>query len=112
MHALPVWRPSSPSPRNILIAGVISAVLVGYVAPVHDLLTQRDELVKAQSALEASKVTRRSLQSQLRSTQRADVLERRARAQGAVKPGERAFIVEDPNGANGLSSPAAVVPGS
>ena len=86
------------SPRALLAAGVVTAVMLGYIAPVHDLLDQRGRLVRAQAELEAAKATRHSLQTQLRSTQRADVLERRARAQGAVRPGERAFIVEDPSG--------------
>lgn len=96
MHARSPRRPPLPSPRTFIAAGVVSAVLLGYIAPVSDLMAQRNQLVREQHELEQMKAVRRSLQAQLRSTQRADVLERRARAQGAIKPGERAFIVESP----------------
>ncbi len=71
---------------------------MGYIAPVHDLLSHRQELVREQQTLEVMKQQRRSLQAQLRALQRDDVIERRARALGAAKPGERTFIVEEPAG--------------
>lgn len=81
-------------------------MLLGYIAPVHDLLDQWSQLSAAQHQLEAAKATRRSLQAQLNASRRADVLERRARAQGAVKPGERAFTVEGADGNDGIDAPA------
>lgn len=109
MNARSPRRPPSPSPRNIAAAGVITAVLLGYIAPVHDLLDQRSQLNEAQHQLEAAKATRRSLQAQLHASRRADVLERRARAQGAVRPGERAFTVEGAGPDDGID---AALPGA
>ncbi len=61
--------------------------------------------MREQQTLEAMKQQRRSLQGQLRALQRDDVIERRARALGAAKPGERIFIVEEPARDGSATSP-------
>jgi len=88
-------RSVTPSPRNILVAGIVTAVAAGYLGPVHGYLEQRGELRTQQAALERLEARRESLRAQLRSLDRDDVIERRARAAGMVRPGERAFIIRD-----------------
>lgn len=91
-----VREPSSPSPRNIVVAGIVSAVLIGYVGPVHGYLSQRGELAKEQRALTSMLATRNALHAQLAALGRDEVLEMRARELGLVRPGERAFIMRPP----------------
>jgi len=85
----------TPSPRNILLAGIVTAVGLGYLGPVNGYLEQRAELQRQRDNLERIEARRDSLRAQLQSLDRPDVIERRARAAGMVRPGERAFIIRD-----------------
>ena len=61
------------SPRRIIVAGMLTALMAGYIGPVRGYLDQRAELRDEQG--------------------QDPVLEARARQLGLVKPGERAFLV-------------------
>lgn len=79
--------------RRIFIAGLLTALLLGYVGPVSGYLNQRAELRDESAKLEVLEQRRETLRKQIADLNKADVLEARARAIGLVKPGERAFIV-------------------
>ena len=79
--------------RRIIIAGLLTALLLGYVGPISGYLSQRAELRDESAKLAVLEHNRESLRHQIAALNTADVLEARARAIGLVKPGERAFLV-------------------
>lgn len=92
-------RPSHPPgsiairARRIIIAGLLTALVLGYIGPVSGYLSQRSELRDESAKLSQLEQKRETLRHQIADLNRADVLEARARAIGLIKPGERAFIV-------------------
>ncbi len=79
--------------RRIIIAGLLTALILGYVGPVRGYLSQRAELRDESAKLAVLEQNRDQLKRQIAELNKADVLEARARAIGLIKPGERAFIV-------------------
>jgi len=77
----------------LILAGLLSALVLGYVGPVRGYLAQRSELQQESARLAVLEQNRDSLRKQIAELNKADVLEARARAIGLIKPGERAFIV-------------------
>lgn len=75
------------------MAGVLSALLIGYIGPVRGLLDQRAALAKEQAHLAQLERTRDAIQAQIDDLDQPAVLEARARALGLVAPGERPFVV-------------------
>ena len=85
--------------RRIIVAGLLTALVLGYVGPVRGYLAQRTELRDESAKLEVLEQNRDTLRRQIAELNKADVLEARARAIGLIKPGERAFIVRGTLGA-------------
>jgi cell division protein FtsB len=81
------------SPRRIIVAGVLTALMAGYIGPVRGYLDQRAELRDEQGKLAMLEQRRDTLRTQLAALGQDPVLEARARQLGLVKPGERAFLV-------------------
>ena len=89
-------RPPGSTPinaRRIIILGLLTALLLGYVGPVSGYLAQRAELRDESAKLAVLEHNRATLRRQIADLNRADVLEARARSIGLIKQGERAFIV-------------------
>ena len=83
-------------PRTVILAGLLTALALGYIGPSNAYLSQRAELHAQQSGLDRLEARHRSLNAQLAALERNDVLEARARTLGLVKPGERAFVIKFP----------------
>ena len=81
------------SPRRIIVAGMVTALIAGYIGPVRGYLDQRAELHQEQGKLAMLEQRRDTLRTQLAALGQDPVLEARARQLGLVKPGERAFLV-------------------
>jgi len=79
--------------RRLIVAGVLTALLLGYAGPVKGYLDQRAELREERAKLERLQDQRASLRAQLAALNQDPVLEARARELGLVRPGERAFRV-------------------
>ena len=79
--------------KLIFIAGVLSAVLLGYVGPVQAYLAQRSELAHQREVLSELELKRDRLERQAKESLRPDVLEAQAREQAMIKPGERAYVI-------------------
>ncbi len=75
------------------MAGVLTALLLGYIGPVRGYLDQRATLRQEQTRLHELEQTRDALRTQIADLGQPAVLEARARALGLVEPGERAFVV-------------------
>lgn len=89
-------RPPGSTPinaRRIIILGLLTALLLGYVGPVSGYLAQRSEFRTESAKLAVLEHNRETLRRQIADLNKADVLEARARSIGLIKPGERAFIV-------------------
>lgn len=90
-------RPRSPatrSPRTIVLAGVLTAVCIGYIGPVNGYISQRSELTRERADLAQLQARRDALAAQLKALERADVLEARARQLGLLKPGEKGYVLK------------------
>lgn len=77
----------------MILAGIVTAILIGYVGPVNGYLGQRAELRAERAQLAQLEARRGSLTAQLAALERDDVLATRARGLGMVLPGERAFFI-------------------
>jgi len=88
------WSPPTRSPRTIVLAGVLTAVCIGYIGPVNGYISQRSELASEREGLARLEARRDALAVQLRALERNDVLEARARQLGLLKPGERGFVLK------------------
>lgn len=86
--------------RTYLIAGVATALLIGYIGPVQGYLEQREALAHEQAVLKSLEERKARLESEIAALDQPRVLEVRARELGFVRAGERAFIVR------GLPEPA------
>jgi hypothetical protein len=90
-------RPSAGSvaisARRLIVAGLLTALLIGYVGPVRGYLEQRGELRDERAKLAALEQRRDGFRAQLEALDTPEVLEMRARELGLVKPGERALLV-------------------
>ncbi len=75
------------------MAGLLTAILIGYIGPVKGYLGQRSELAAERARLAALEDRRDRYKAQLAALGRPEVLELRARELGLVRPGERAFLV-------------------
>jgi cell division protein FtsB len=75
------------------VAGVLTALLLGYIGPVRGYLDQRSTLQQEQARLHDLEHTRDALRTQIADLGQPAVLEARARELGLVEPGERAFVV-------------------
>ncbi|MGD9694065.1 MAG: septum formation initiator family protein [Thermoleophilia bacterium] len=75
------------------MAGLLTAILIGYIGPVKGYFDQRAELAQERSRLHALEAQRQEYTEQLAIAGRTDVLRVRAREAGLVMPGERAFWV-------------------
>jgi cell division protein FtsB len=75
------------------VAGVLTALLLGYIGPVSGYLDQRATLRQEQARLHDLQQTRDALRTQIADLGQPAVLEARARELGLVEPGERAFVV-------------------
>jgi len=82
-----------PRLKILFIAGLLTAVLIGYVGPVRAYVDQRAELAEQQETLAELEAKRDRLKQLTKASERADVLEAQAREQGLIKPGERAYVV-------------------
>ena len=79
--------------KLFLVAGILTAVLVGYVGPVQAYIEQRAELSRQQNELAEQTAKRDRLQKQNDALNRPEVLEARARDLGLIRPGERAYVI-------------------
>jgi len=79
--------------KLLFIAGILTAVLVGYIGPVQSYIEQRAELSRQQTALAELTAKRDRLQKQNDALNRPEVLEARARDLGLIRPGERAYVI-------------------
>ena len=90
-------RPSAGSvaisARRLIIAGLLTALLIGYVGPVRGYFEQRGELRDERAKLAALEERRDEFKAQLDALDTPEVLETRARELGLITPGERAFLV-------------------
>lgn len=75
------------------MAGILTAILLGYVGPVSGYLDQRAELREERAKLADLEARRDAFRAQIAQLGQAPVLEARARELGLVLPGERAFLV-------------------
>lgn len=75
------------------MAGILTAVMVGYIGPVKGYLDQRAELRDERGKLAMLEERRDVVRTQLAALGQDPVLEARARQLGLVMPGERAFLV-------------------
>lgn len=75
------------------MAGILTAVLLGYIGPVTGYLQQRSELRDERARLAVLEERRDEFRAQLAQLSKPAVQEARARALGLVAPGERAFLV-------------------
>jgi cell division protein FtsB len=75
------------------MAGLLTAILLGYIGPVTGYLEQRSELREQQARLADLESRRDAFREQIAQLGQAPVLEARARELGLVLPGERAFLV-------------------
>ena len=81
------------SARRLIIAGLLTALLIGYVGPVRGYFEQRGELRDERAKLAALEERRDEFKAQLDALDTPEVLETRARELGLITPGERAFLV-------------------
>jgi cell division protein FtsB len=81
------------SARRLIIAGLLTALLIGYIGPVRGYFDQRGELRDEQAKLAQLEQRRDEYKAQLEALDTPEVLETRARELGLIKPGERAFLV-------------------
>lgn len=79
--------------RRIIVAGVLTALLLGYIGPVSGYLDQRSELRDERARLAELERTRDAFRRQIADLGEPAVLEARARELGLIEPGERAFVV-------------------
>lgn len=89
----PDIRRSRRSTARLIIAGFIAALLLAYVGPVKGYFDQRSELRREQAHLASLEAEQRSYIERIATAENAAVLEMRAREQGLVRPGERAFAI-------------------
>jgi cell division protein FtsB len=82
-----------PRLKTLFIAGILTAVLIGYVGPVQAYIDQRSELAHQQATLAELEAKRDRLKKQTKASERPDVLEAKARDLGLIKPGERAYVI-------------------
>lgn len=75
------------------MAGLLTAILLGYVGPVSGYLEQRAQLAEQRARLADLESRRDAFRQQITQLGTAPVLEARARELGLVLPGERAFLV-------------------
>lgn len=75
------------------MAGLLTAILLGYIGPVTGYLDQRAELREERAKLAELEARRDGFREQIAQLGQAPVLEARARELGLVLPGERAFLV-------------------
>jgi hypothetical protein len=75
------------------VAGLLTAILLGYAGPVSGYLDQRAELREERAKLADLEARRDAFRAQIAQLGQAPVLEARARELGLVLPGERAFLV-------------------
>ncbi len=78
---------------RVVVFGLLTALVSGYVEPIQGYLAQRDELQRHQARLAALVDQRAEVREQIRLINTPAVLEKRARELGMVKPTERAFVV-------------------
>ena len=82
------------SARRLIIAGLLTALLIGYIGPVRGYFDQRGELRDERAKLAAlERAPRRAARPSSTTLDTPEVLETRARELGLVEPGERAFLV-------------------
>lgn len=86
------------------MAGLLTAILLGYIGPVTGYLQQRAELRDERAKLAVLEDRREQFNAQLTQLDQPAVQEARARALGLVAPGERPFVVR------GNLEPEAVAP--
>lgn len=79
--------------RTYISAGIVTAILIGYVGPIHGYLEQRDTLAREQATLEALEKRKERLKRDIAALDQPRVLEVRARELGMIRAGERAFTV-------------------
>ena len=79
--------------RTYLIAGLATAILIGYIGPVQGYLDQREALAREQAVLKSLEERKKRLENEIAALDQPRVLEVRARELGLVRAGERAFIV-------------------
>ena len=78
----------------MIFAGILTAVVLSYIGPVRAYLAQRGELAQESVRLERLEDRRETLQRQVRASDRAQFVERRARELGLVREGERAYLIQ------------------
>ena len=79
--------------RRYLLAGLATAILIGYVGPVQGYLDQREALAREEAVLKSLQERKKRLEAEIAALDQPRVLEVRARELGLVRAGERAFIV-------------------
>lgn len=78
---------------RIVLAGLVTALALAYIGPVLGYFDQRAELRSEQARLASLEAEKRSILARIAAADAPEVLEARAREQGLVRPGERAFAI-------------------
>ncbi|HEV8420952.1 MAG TPA: septum formation initiator family protein [Actinomycetota bacterium] len=99
-------RRAQLTPRAVILAVVVTALLIYLVAPLRTYLAQRDRLNQLQRQTQILEEQKALLERQVQQLKDPAYLERIAReCLGMVKKGEIGFIVV-PEGAEGRAGPA------
>ena len=84
---------STHAGRRILLLGLITGLLVGYVEPLQECAAQKAALADQQQRLDTLIERRDDLRVEIRDINTPTVLERRARDLGMVRLGERPYVI-------------------
>lgn len=89
----PATRGNGALLKRLLIIGLIGGLAFAYVGPVREYMQQKEQLRQQQVELIEARAVRDGLSRQVKALGRADVLEKRARELGMVRPGETPYAV-------------------
>ena len=98
----PVTVPRSPFPGihwyrvgRIALLAVLFIIVLLYIRPVAHWIQQRNTAAHSQEDLRQLQAEQDRLKLRLRSLSGPGAIDRGARSLGMVKPGERAYVIED-----------------
>ncbi len=78
---------------RLALLAVLACVLLLYVSPVNQYVTQSRTAASHHAELEEQRRDNVALKARVRQLRRPDALEREARELGMVRAGERAFVI-------------------
>lgn len=78
---------------RIIVLGLLTGLLLGYVEPIKGYLAQREQLERRRARLAELIQQRAEARRELRMINTPQVLEKRAREFGLIKVGERAYVI-------------------